>query len=134
MTADEPVGIRLTVPAELVHASLARACVRDAVSFRSDDHESSFLVALTEVMVNAIEATQGVPADGNRQPVVVELFGPPDARVVVSDSVGHATQNAGKTDHLGAGLSIAEAFVADLDIDTDAGGTRVRLGLGGATP
>lgn len=122
---DARPGVRLTVPADLAHAPLIRSCVRDALTFASDHHESSFLVALTEVVVNAVAAAE----EDTASPIVIELFGLPDAHVVVSNVVGHVAPDRSGPDELGAGLSIAAAFVADLCVDTDRRGTRVRIGL-----
>lgn len=122
------------MPAELAHATLIRACLRDTVSFRTDDQERSFLVAVTEVMVNAIESTGVEPgADGRRSPIVVELFGPPEPCVVVTDFARTSAPTSATSGLRGVGRTIADAFVAELDIDTDAFGTRVRLGLPGTT-
>ncbi len=123
-------GIRLTVPSLLEHATLVRACLRDALAFRTDDDESSFLLAVTEIVINAIEASAHGADVADRPDVVVELWGGPDPRVEVSDRAGGMGRDVDKPDHLGAGMSIAAAFVSDLRVETDDDGTRVRIGLG----
>lgn len=130
MMSGEP-GIRLTFPPDLRHAALVRACIRDAASFRSDDAESSYLVAVTEIVVNAIEASAGSSRSSapGGLPVVVELWSGSDARVEVHDRVGSSEYGTVKPDHLGAGLTIAEAFVSGLTVDTTPRGTTVRLPL-----
>ena len=125
--------MRLTVPAELEHTALVRACLRDAVTFSSSDDESRFLLAVTEIVVNAIEATAQCDGDDPGS-VVVTLAGSSPDVVEVRDEAGGLSAHAPKPGHLGAGLTIAEALVDDVHLRTDATGTTVTLGLRGVTP
>ena len=129
MTAEPCAStMRLTVPAELEHAALVRACLRDAVVFTSSDHESRFLLAVTEIVINAIEAT-GQCEVADERAVVVTLAGCPPDVVEVRDEAGGFSSRPPKPGHLGAGLTIAEALVEDVRVRTDALGTTVTLGL-----
>ncbi len=113
----------LTVPADLAHTALVRACLRDTVAFTTEIDESRFLLALTEVVVNAIEALE---QDRDAQ-IVVSVVGSPPDHVEVRDR-GCWCAITPKVGHLGAGLTIADALVP-LHVETAAEGTTVRLGL-----
>lgn len=81
---DQRPRIRITVPAESAHAPLIRACLRDAMTFGSEDQETSFFVAVTELVDGLIESSDAVSADtGSRPAIVLALFGPPDPRLVI---------------------------------------------------
>ncbi len=133
MTASEAVPepgarptIRLTMPARLAHTSLVRACLRDAVAFTTEDAESRFLLAATEVLVNAIEASNHQCVDEGE--VVVTIEGSPAGHVEIRDSAGWWSPSVPKAGHLGAGLTIAQALVP-LQLETGPDGTVVRLGI-----
>ncbi|MEO6652478.1 MAG: ATP-binding protein [Ilumatobacteraceae bacterium] len=130
MTRTPPLpAIRLTMPAGLAHLSLVRACLRDTATFPSEDAESRLLLAVTEVMVNAIEASNGDRADqSDRAEIVVTIEGSPPEHVEIRDFGGAWTPSVSKPGHLGAGLVIAEALVP-LAMTTSAEGTIVRLGI-----
>ncbi len=118
--------IRLTMPAHLAHTSLVRACLRDSIAFATEEAESRFLLAATEVVVNAIEASIDQCIDAAE--VVTTIEGSPPDHVVIRDSAGWCSPPAPKEDHLGAGLTIAEALVP-LKLETGPDGTVVRLGI-----
>lgn len=118
--------IRLTMPARLAHTSLVRACLRDAIAFGTEDAESRFLLAATEVVVNAIEASNHQSDDQGEVIVIIE--GSPAGHVEIRDSAGWWTPSIPKAGHLGAGLTIAQALVP-LQLATGPSGTVVRLGI-----
>lgn len=126
-------AIRLVVPADLDHAALVRSCLRDVVEFTDDDAESRFLLAVTEVVVNAIEAARVADSatTGHTVPIEITITGAPSAAVEVRDGGGGLRRRMGKPGHLGVGLTIAEALVPDVQITVDGDETRVRLGLEG---
>ena len=125
--------VRLTFPAELAHAALVRSCLRDVIDFAGEDDESRFLLAVTEVVVNAIEAAGVVDDHGTGQTALIEMTvtgQPPDA-IEVRDAGGGLHRRLGKLGHLGVGLTIAEALVPAVDITVEGEQTCVRLGLEG---
>lgn len=115
----------LTVPAEAQHASLVRACLRDLVDFPDDDAASSFLIAVTEVFVNAVQASQ---RQASATPVTVEIWGPPAQQVAIVDHAGGIRERE-PSDTLGLGLTVARMFVPTLRIEPHATGTSVVLRL-----
>lgn len=126
--------VRLELSPLTVSIAVARSVVRRIVTFRDDEAESSFLVALTEIMANAVDEHQRI---GSSTPIVVEV----DER---SEVVRIADAGAGirpgdvevsvvpdAAIERGRGLSIARAFVFDLSIDSTPSGTTVALPLNG---
>ena len=103
------------------------------IDFAGEDDESRFLLAVTEVVVNAIEAAGVVDDHGTGQTALIEMTvtgQPPDA-IEVRDAGGGLHRRLGKLGHLGVGLTIAEALVPDVDITVEGEQTCVRLGLEG---
>lgn len=120
----------LTVPPDVDHVSLVRSCVRDLVPFADEDASSSFLIAVTEVFVNAVRASLRHP---DAPSVTIELWPGPPAGVAIVDRAGGIDPGTsdpdGRTDTLGLGLTIARSFVPALTIEAETAGTRVVLNL-----
>lgn len=113
----------LTVPSDVAHAPLVRSCLRDVVDFTDDDASSSFLIAVTEVFVNAVEASlRHVPPP----PVTVEFWDAPEPQVRVVDRAG-GIEPGTAVGTLGLGLKVARAFVPRLAIEPHPAGTSVLL-------
>lgn len=115
----------LTVPSEISHAALVRSCLLDVVDFDDEDAASSFLIAVTEVFVNAVQASRRRPP---APPVTVEFWEAPTRRVTVVDRAGGIDTDA-TTDTLGLGLRVARTFVPTLSIEANHVGTSVVLSL-----
>lgn len=116
----------LTVPPDPHHASLVRSCLRDLVDFPDDDTSSSFLIAVTEVFVNAVQASLRQP---RATPVTVQVWGPPAQRVTIVDHAGGIKETREASVTLGLGLTVARMFVPTLRIEPHATGTSVVLSL-----
>ncbi|WP_148288727.1 ATP-binding protein [Ilumatobacter nonamiensis] len=140
MTTDAPTtGIfRLNMPPSLVSIAISRSAVRRVVTFRDADTESSFLVALTEIVANAIdEHARG----GHGRPIVLEVrFGADDLVRVIDTGDGFSDQIAAsvKPDHVsgdpeerGRGLALARALVPTIEFETSGAGSTVTLPVAG---
>ena len=115
----------LTVPSDTANAPLVRSCLRDVVNFSDEDASSSFLIAVTEVFVNAVEASLGhAPAP----PVIVEFWDGPERQVKIVDRAG-GIEPGSAAGTLGLGLTVARAFVPRLCIEPHPAGTSVVLTL-----
>jgi len=138
---DTPVdgGFRLELPPALVSLSISRSAVRRVVAFRDSDAESSFLVALTEIVANAVDEHTRLGID---RAVVLEMrFGSDellrvidvgegfsaDRRSVRSDAPEPAVDPAER----GRGLALARALVPGIAIETSDTGTVVTLPFAG---
>lgn len=127
-------GFAVALPAALDSIATARSIVRRVTSFTDDDAESSFLVALTEIVANAIDEHQRLCTEAA---VVLTLSLDGDPVVSISDQ-GAGIANDGSvaaapeaTSESGRGLALARAFVPALVIESSAEGTTVSLPLGG---
>lgn len=133
------VSSRLTLrlTPEPVSIAISRSTIRRLVTFRGDDAESSFLVAVTEIVANAIDEHVRL---GISAPVELTIrYGPSDV-VEVSDSghgLGEQTEAPQVTDsdgyqlERGRGLALARAFVPDLTVVSGDDGTTATLPLVG---
>ena len=97
----------LTVPSDTANAPLVRSCLRDVVNFSDEDASSSFLIAVTEVFVNAVEASlRHAPAP----PVIVEFWDAPERLVKIVDRAG-GIEPGSAAGTLGLGLSLVDEHV-----------------------
>ena len=127
-------GFRVALPPDDIAVSIARSMVRRITTFVSDDAESSFLVALTEVIGNAVDEHRD--AKIIEAVVMVVSYDEVDVVHVIDSGRGFVAD----TDHLspppvseqsGRGLTLARAFVPDMSFDTSESGTTVSLPLSG---
>ncbi len=119
----------LTVPSDTANAPLVRSCLRDVIDFTDEDASSSFLIAVTEVFVNAVEASlRHTPAP----PVIVEFWDAPERQVKIVDRAG-GIEPGSAAGTLGLGLTVARAFVPRLSIEPHPGGTSVVLSMESAS-
>lgn len=131
-------GFRLNMPAALVSIAISRSAVRRVVTFRDSDAESSFLVALTEIVSNAIDEHVRL---GHGRPIVLDVrFGDHDTVRVVDAGDGYAGRMTDPIDDLaddsapsvrGRGVILARALVPELTFDASESGTVVSLPLAG---
>lgn len=131
-------GFRLEVPPSLVSIAICRSAVRRVVTFRDPDAESSFLVALTEIVANAIDEHDRL---GLGRPIVLEVgFGTEDVVRVIDSGDGYPGPAAAQTgvapdaDHLqerGRGVTLAQALVPRIVFDASGPGTVVTLPCAG---
>ena len=119
---------------ELTSISVARSIVRRMIVFVSDDAASSYLVALTEVLSNAIDEHHGAGVVDDV--VMTVVFGDVD-RISITDR-GRGVDPTGRSDpemdthpESGRGLTLARAFVAGLVLESTTHGTRATLPLAG---
>lgn len=131
-------GFRLNLPAMLVSIAISRSAVRRVVTFRDSDAESSFLVALTEIVANAIDEHVRI---GHGRPIVLDVrFGDHDSVRVVDSGDGYAGRatdpiddpaGGGVPSARGRGVILARALVPELTFDASDSGTVVTLPLAG---
>lgn len=129
-------GFTLHLPPRPISIAVARSAVRRVTTFVDDDASSAFLVALTEIISNAIDEHVRLELDDAF--TVAMIIGDVDL-VVVSDRgdgmdieapSGHtATQPV--RDESGRGLSIARAFVPNIAFESGPRGTVATLPLEG---
>lgn len=133
--------VRLELPASDVSIAVGRSVIRRIVTFRDDDATSSFLIAFTEIMANALDEHRRLSSNA---PIIVEIEQAPDEIVRVSDSgsgmptssepstsrPGEASTSGAKFER-GRGLAIARAFVDGLEFQSSSAGTQVTLPLVG---
>lgn len=134
---DEPEGFAIELPPTDIAMSVARSAVRRVIEFDGQDAESSFLVALTEIVANAIDEHRRSAPDDR---VVVDVRLTSDAVVTVRDrGVGLKAELASGSsvvatlpeNESGRGLSLARSFVPDLEFVVDDTGTSAILPLSG---
>lgn len=144
---ERPDGVRdgrftLNMPSALVSISVSRSVVRRVVTFRDADAESSFLVALTEIVANAIDEHVRIGRDtpvvldvrfGNEEMVQVTDSGDGfDPTVPATPAAAHvADSDASELSERGRGLLLARALVPAIEIETSTDGTVVTLPLAG---
>jgi len=132
-------GFRLELPPALVSLSISRSAVRRVVAFRDSDAESSFLVALTEIVANAIDEHTRLGID---QAVVLEMrFGSDELLRVIDAGEGFSADRgpassgeeapADDPEERGRGLALARALVPRIAIEANATGTVVTLPFAG---
>ena len=127
--------VRLDLPARPVSIAVGRSTIRRIVTFRDEDAESSFLVAFTEIVSNAIDEHRRIGSDAT---IRVEIRSGAEESVVVSDAGEGIDERAADrseaptpTTERGRGLALANAFVPDLDLDPSSSGTTATLPLAG---
>jgi len=127
-------GFQVSLPATDIAVSIARSMVRRITTFASDDAESSFMVALTEVVGNAVDEHRTI---GVTAPVimVVTYEGPEVIRIIDAGrgirSDVETAPPSDASDESGRGLALARAFVPDMDFSVTGSGTTVTLPLAG---
>ncbi|WP_420451904.1 ATP-binding protein [Ilumatobacter sp.] len=127
----------LELPPLAVAATVARSAIRRVFTFDDPDRESSFLVALTEIVTNAIDEHR-VHAPDRAVVVEVGLGRFPEVRVIdegrgldLTDTDDVAGEGPAPTDQTGRGLALARAFVPSLSFVTSPNGTTAILPLDG---
>lgn len=133
-------SIQLEVPPEPVSIAIVRSAVRRLVAFRDDDASSSFLIALTEILSNAIDEHDRI---GNGSAVVVTIESGLRDVVTVSDAgegfdpTGYtamampAAPQGSQVRERGRGIALAQAFVPLLSLRSGPAGTHAILPLDG---
>ncbi|WP_041298374.1 ATP-binding protein [Ilumatobacter coccineus] len=128
---------RIHIPPTLVSIAISRSAVRRVTVFRDDDAESAFLVALTEIVANAIDEHVRLGMD---ESIALEIeFGASDVVRVIDSGAGlqarsGSTGNAPSADgplERGRGLELARALVPAIEFDVTERGTTVTLPLAG---
>ena len=127
----------LELPPSDVAATVARSALRRVLDFIDDDRESSFLVALTEIVTNAVDEHRR-SAPGESLIVEVVLDGDPVVRVIDHGSGldelrrrATAATPPAPDDRAGRGLVLAQSFVPALSFEVTSGGTTAVLPLSG---
>jgi len=124
----------MALPSSDIAVSIARSLVRRITTFASDDAESSFLIALTEVVGNAVDEHR---AAALATPIVnVVDYDEHDVVRVVDQGRGmganvRSTPPPSAAAESGRGLALARAFVPDMTFDSSDAGTTVTLPLAG---
>ncbi|MGA9277030.1 ATP-binding protein [Ilumatobacter sp.] len=131
-------GFRLEMPPALVSISISRSTVRRVVTFRDSDAESTFLVALTEIVANAVDEHARLGVD---RPIVLEVrFGSDELVRVIDSGEGFSTAlrsvppipiDGGEPDQRGRGLLLARALVPAIAFESSRTGTVVTLPFAG---
>lgn len=129
-------GFTLHLPPEPMSIAVARSAVRRVTTFVDGDAASAFLVALTEIISNAIDEHVRLELEDGF--TVEMIIGAVDL-VVVTDRGGGIDvealmRDAGTqpvSDESGRGLSIARAFVPNLAFESGPDGTIATLPLEG---
>lgn len=129
---------RLRMPPSLVSIAISRSAVRRVATFRDSDTESSFLVALTEIVANAVDEHTRL---GDDRPIVLEVrFGVDEVVRVTDAGEGFSDRLdppadpavvAGKPEERGRGLALARALVPAIEFETSGTGTTVTLPFAG---
>lgn len=124
----------VALPVSDIAVSIGRSLLRRITTFVSDDAESSFLIALTEVIGNAVDEHR---ARGLDAPVVIVVdYDDVDGVRIVDQGRGMSVdERAGApapvSAESGRGLALARAFVPDMTFDSSTSGTTVTLPLAG---
>ena len=124
-------GFDVELPISDVSMAVARATIRRVVAFVDDDAESSFLIAVTEVLANAVDELEHI---GSTDPIVVRVeFGDDAAVSVIDRGRGITSTLTGRPPgpDRGRGLIVAQAFVPGIEFHFHGQGTTVRLPLAG---
>lgn len=122
--------VEVMLPPSEIAVSISRSIVRRLVVF--DDGESAYLVALTEIVSNAIDehARSGIDS-----PISMAVRLAADAGVVVTNCARGADESGDSLPHgetaAGRGLVLARAFVPGLDVESSSNGWTVTLPLAG---
>ncbi len=129
-------NVRLELSPSPVSIAIGRSVIRRIVTFRDSDAESSFLVAFTEILANAVDEHRRL---GLEETIAVEITQGPTESVRVIDA-GSGIRNAGgdgmdaaadSVSERGRGLALARAFVEDLELESSTEGTAATLPLKG---
>ena len=130
--------IQVEVPPVAGSIAIARSVVRRTVIFRDDHAHSSFLLAVTEILANAIDEhdrlglgtaiTATIESDDDGVAVVRigdvgDGFDPTDR--------GSGVDEDGRPSDRGRGIALAEAFVPGLTFESGPAGTVASLPLAG---
>jgi len=124
----------MALPNSLVSIAVARSVVRRVTTFASDDAQSSFLIALTEVVGNAVDEHVRL---GSVDPVTMTVSYDDSDTVSVSDcGQGYDAEPASvvpsnPSQESGRGLAIARSMVPEMAIESTGSGTTVTLPLVG---
>lgn len=136
---DVPVAtVRLELPPAALSIAAGRSVIRRIVTFRNSDLESSFLIAFTEILANAVEEHHRLGLD---DAIVVEIVQGDREWVCVADSGGglmideHAevleSVAANGMSERGRGLALAHAFVSEIAFVSSDYGTAATIPLDG---
>jgi len=133
---DEPCerSFTVTLPNSMISIAIARSVIRRITTFESDDAQSSFLVALTEVIGNAMD--EHVRMD-IAEPITLSVRCDSTDVVSVSDlGAGYDMTDESSapddpTHQSGRGLALARAFVPAMGVVSSDVGTTVTLPLVG---
>ncbi|MEP6296059.1 MAG: ATP-binding protein [Ilumatobacter sp.] len=134
VAAGPMASVRPELRATAVSIAVGRAVLRRVVTFRDPDAESSFLIAFTEIMTNAVDEHVRLASD---RPIVVEIEQTPHDLVRVNDSGAGMSDESLVTSapdgsvERGRGLALARAFVDDIAFESSPSGTIVSLPLAG---
>ncbi len=128
-------AVRLELRSTAVSVAVGRAVLRRIVTFRDPDAESSFLIAFTEIMANAVDEHARLSSDA---PIIVEIEQMPHDLVRVADAgsgmndewLASSSPPDGSVER-GRGLALARAFVGDIAFESSSSGTIVSLPLAG---
>ncbi len=121
--------VRVELPPQLVAIAVGRAIVRRLVEFGSNDLQSSYLVAFTEVVANAIDEHQ---RRGITDAITVSARYGERPAIEVADCGGGVPPTRAEPEAFaerGRGLALARAFVERLDLTVDERGTTATLPL-----
>lgn len=127
--------IRLDLPARPLSIAVGRSVIRRVVTFRNEDASSSFLVAFTEIVSNAIDEHERIDSDAA---IAIEIVSGPFEHVTITDS-GSGLDVADTSDpeapeagvERGRGLALARALVPEVRFESSPSGTTVTLPLAG---
>jgi serine/threonine-protein kinase RsbW len=137
--ADSEVpSVRIDLRPDDLATPIARAAVRRTFRFRNEDAESSFLVALTEIVTNAVAEHRRLEIDFPVRLTIVLSEAP---FVAIADRGAGLDPRRARDDgadvvpepevEAGRGLIVARGFVPTLEFETGPDGTTARLPLAG---
>ncbi len=136
-TDDPAQGFRVRLAPTAPSVAIARSAIRRVVRFRTEDDESRYLTAFTEIVVNAIEAHERMPTDDAVE-VNVDLGSAPCVSVwnLATDGphgfmTAEADHTGDMTGERGRGLLMATALVPGIVFEESDTSVSVTLPLGG---
>lgn len=129
----EMASFVVELPPSEVSIAVGRSVIRRLVTFVDADSESSYLVAATEILANAIDEHERI---GSGKPIEMRVdYGDADTIRVIDAGEGFSADVDGgdvdESDERGRGLALARAFVDELEIASTPTGTTVTLPLAG---
>ena len=127
--ASDDAVVAIDVPSRVEHLWIVRHVLREAVPNLYEQDDELYLGAVTESVVNAIEAHRRAEvADPVR--VEVAIAGEEPTSLRVRDAGGGLAQGSDpETGHLGVGRRIAASIVPAMTTEAVDGGTEVTLPL-----